>query len=39
MTFYEVINIVYGNKVTVRNDLPDYLRSLWPFLKVAQQTS
>jgi len=39
MKFYEVIANAFANEVTDRNDLPDDLCRLWPFVNVKHQTT
>jgi hypothetical protein len=34
MKFYEVITSAFANEVTAWNDLPDFLCTLWLFVKV-----
>jgi len=39
MVFYVIITDAYANEAVVRSDLPDYLNTLWPFVKLKWQTS
>jgi hypothetical protein len=39
MDFYELITNAYVNEVIAQNDLPAYLCTLWPLVKVKYQTS
>lgn len=34
MVFYVIITDAYANEAVVRSDLPDYLNTLWPFVKL-----
>jgi len=34
MKCYEVITNAYANEVIAQSDLPDYLCTLWPFVKM-----
>jgi len=34
MKFYEVITSAYAYEVIAWNDLPDYICTFWPFMKV-----
>jgi len=38
MKVVEVITNDYANEIIARNDLPNYLCTLWPFVNVKLQT-
>jgi len=39
MAFYEVNSDAYADEIIPRNDIPHYPRTMWPFVKLKQQTS